>query len=546
MNPLGRSAGCILALLLCASRAEAGEDLRLAYRSSIDGTDQPYRLYVPTGYDGTAAFPLIVALHGTSGSESTLFDKYGDGAIKKAAEKHAALLVSPLGRGVTEYYGIGENDVLGVIADVRARYRVDPDRICVTGHSMGGTGAARLALQHPDLFAAAAPLAPAFSHPHLAANAAYVPLWWILGGEDEPFYLKGVLPGAERTLFQGRLHRISVLPGRGHGDWVPEYFDPVFAWLLQRRRVAHPRRYVFSALTPMHGRAYSTAIDRIASPGAVGTLDVQIDERNGIHVKPRNVAGFAVLPGAPLFDPASPVRVTIDGAVAFEGAVAEGQEIRCTRDPGTGWKGVPAPRRKGEPTRWKSHPVATSDRELRMEGVEAPLADWITDAMRRATGADIALYNRFAYRGLPLPAGTVDVVDLIQASRPFEQMLVTARFTGRDLLEIMDANIPEPGEKAKLDRLVQVSGARYVFDRRRPKGSRIVSSDLQSDRVYTVALEGQVPERESILLAGRFGTLDYAVSEIPFLGALYGHAASAGRIVVEPEGRVRELASDSK
>jgi len=254
---LSVSRAAALAVLLCGARVPTGEDLRLTYRSSIDDKDQAYRLYVPSACDGKTALPLIVALHGTSGTEATLFDTYGDGAIKRAAEKHGVLLLSPLGRGTTEYYGIGENDVLCAIADVRSRYKVDPERISVTGHSMGGTGAARLALQHPDFFAAAAPLAPAFSHPYLATNAGHVPLWWILGGEDAPYYLKGVLPGAERTLGQGRPHRISILPGRNHGDWVPEYFDPVFEWLLKHRLVARPTHYVFSALTPMHAARMS-------------------------------------------------------------------------------------------------------------------------------------------------------------------------------------------------------------------------------------------------------------------------------------------------
>jgi predicted esterase len=525
----------ILAVLLLA----AGEDLRLTYRSPIDDTEQPYRLYVPAAYDGKTPLPLVIALHGTSGTESTLFDKYGDGAIKQAAEKHGLLLVSPLGRGMTEFYGIGEHDVLSVIADVRSRYKVDPDRITITGHSMGGTGAARLALQHPDLFAAAAPLAPAFSHPHLASNAAHLPFWWILGGEDDAYYLKGVLPGVERMLLPGRPHRLTILPGRGHGDWVPEYFDAVFAWLLQHRRAAQPRRYVFSALTPMHGRAYGTAIDRISRPGTVGTLEVRLEEKNLVRVQTVNVSAFAVFP-----EP-GPVRLTADGTAVFEGVVTEAQEIRCSVG-ATGWTAAPAARRNRDERAWRSHPVATSDRELRMDGIEAPLANWITDAMRRATGADLALYNRVHYRGLPLPKGIVDMVDLIQASRPFEQMLVTVPLTGRDLLEILDSNVLESGEKAKLDRLVQISGARYSFDRSKPKGSRIVSSDLVPDRLYKVVLEGQVPERQTLFLAGRYGTLPYAGTEVPFLGALYAHAVTSGRIVVETEGRVRETTPDPK
>ena len=71
------------------------------------------------------------------------------------------LLVSPHGCGTTEYRGIGENDVLCVLEEVRKRYRVDDDRVYLTGHSMGGTRAAYLALHHPDQFAAVAPLAAA-------------------------------------------------------------------------------------------------------------------------------------------------------------------------------------------------------------------------------------------------------------------------------------------------------------------------------------------------------------------------------------------------
>ena len=52
----------------------AGQDLRLTYRSKIDATDQPYRVYVPAAHDGQKRLPLVIALHGTGGNEASLFD----------------------------------------------------------------------------------------------------------------------------------------------------------------------------------------------------------------------------------------------------------------------------------------------------------------------------------------------------------------------------------------------------------------------------------------------------------------------------------------
>ena len=160
--------------------------------------------------------------------------------------------------------------------------------------------------------------------------------------------------------------------------------------------------------------------------------------------------------------------------------------------------------------------------------------------MRLATGADLALYNRRSYRGLPLPAGTVDQVDLIQCSRPFEQYLVVAELRGSDLLNVLEANIRDSGEG--LEFLVQLSGASYTFDWDRPVGQRIVLCTLDPERCYRVALEGHVPERgqgRSMFLAGHRDTLPYRITDVPFRAALYAHAVRAGRIEGAVEGRVQ-------
>jgi len=538
-----------LALLAAGGQAAAappGQDLRLSYRSLVDGTDQPYRLYVPAAYDGASAWPLVIALHGTGGDENSLFEdkRLPADELRRVAEKHAVLMATPHGRGTTEYRGIGENDVFCVLADLQRRFRVDPDRIYLTGQSMGGTGSAYLALHHPDLFAAVAPLAAAYSFPWLAANGRHVPFWWLQGAKDSDFYLAGVAQGVERMRRLGQDVRYDLIPEGRHEAGLLRIDDAV-GWLVQHRRVAHPREYVFEVDTPLHGRAYWTEVSQIERPGRMAVVRARAPDRRRVELGLENVGVAALLPDARVFDLTEPLAVAMNGATVFTGVLGEERQLRVARE-GPGWRATLEPLRPRDVTAYRIHPVATAPEALDNTGVEARLANWITDALRAATGADLALYNRVHDRGRGLPAGTVDIVDLIQCSLPFDQHLVTAELTGRDLLEILDANVQTAAQLAAIpperrhaaNRLVQVSGFRYHFDPARPAGQRIVWSNLQPDRRYQVVMEGQVVQRETLQLAGRFRQLSHRQSEIAFTTALYGHARQRGKIEARIEGRV--------
>lgn len=308
-------AGVILLALLTGHAGTCGElpgkDLRLAHVSQIDSTEQPYRIYVPSSYDGRHAVPLIFTLHGTSGTEATMFEAehYLRGGIKQAAEKYGVLLVSPLGRGKTEYRGIGENDIFCVLEDVRKRYRVDEDRIYLTGHSMGATGSAYLALHRPDIFAAVAPLAAAYSWPWLARNAKRLPFLWIGGADDEEFYHRGVAIGVERMRKFGAPVALEILPSEGHRGPVKD-FDRVFSWLLKHRREPHPREFVFEADAPLHGRAWWVSVDAMAKPGRMAQIQGQARD-GSVNTSLRR------LPGVPL------VFEGADGALIVD---ADGKE----------------------------------------------------------------------------------------------------------------------------------------------------------------------------------------------------------------------------
>lgn len=542
-----RPLGWALSLITLTVAAQTGQDLRFTYRSEIDNTDQPYRVYVPSSYRPDQPIAMVFALHQTGADENSLFEdekhypaKFG---VRSAAENYGVLLVSPNARGTTEYRGIGENDIFCVLADVKKRFRVDEDRIYLTGHSMGGTGSAYLALHHPDLFAAAAPLAAAYSYPWLAANAGHVPFLWIGGERDAEYYRQGVALGVNRMKILGCPVEFLELAGEEHYGTAKD-LHRVFEWLLRHRRVAHPKSFTFEVDSLRHARAYWITVEAMEQQGKIATVKGQAESRQLASLELDNVREVAFWPDPAVFDVAQPLRVKIKDEHVFTGVVSPAQEILFNRA-AAGWKAQIRPRREYSLTTYRRNPVAFAPEALDMEGTEAPLANWITDAMRLATGADVALYNRRSYRGLPLPAGTVDMVDLIQCSRPFDQILITAQLSGRDIVEILDANVQDPAAAAKggiaSNLLVQVSGGHYRFDRRQPSGRRIVSSTFQPERIYTVVLEGQVVQRETMRLAGRFKKLDHRVTDIPFTVALQRHAARSKELRAVREGRVEEV-----
>src|SRR4030095_5441282 len=79
-------------------------DFKKAYRSKVDNTLQPYRIFVPAGYDKAKAHPLIIALHGMGGAENSYFDGYANGAFKVEAEKRGYIVACPKGRQPASMY----------------------------------------------------------------------------------------------------------------------------------------------------------------------------------------------------------------------------------------------------------------------------------------------------------------------------------------------------------------------------------------------------------------------------------------------------------
>lgn len=134
--------------------------LERAYVSPIDNGVQPYFTMVPSalGFEPeglNVKYPLVVFLHGYVPS----YDKHRwweeIPEFNETFERNNAFMALPFGRSNTDFQSCGEVDVLDVIADMRKRYPIDPDRIYLYGYSMGGMAVYHIAGHNPDLFAGA-------------------------------------------------------------------------------------------------------------------------------------------------------------------------------------------------------------------------------------------------------------------------------------------------------------------------------------------------------------------------------------------------------
>ncbi|MFA7172933.1 MAG: 5'-nucleotidase C-terminal domain-containing protein [Kiritimatiellia bacterium] len=528
-------------------------DIALSFTSPFDGTQQPYRLYLPSAYDGNQPTPLLVAMHGTGGDQNKYFDDaaYHNGVYKQEAEKRGLAILCPFGNDSlnrpTEWRGVGEIHVLAAIEEVQRRFCIDPERIVLTGQSMGGTGTTYLCCRYPDVFAAGIPLASTYGHVSLVANLRHVPMLYVHGAKDWPAYAKtGPIPLTKEMERLGYDGTLRMIPEVSHNTMAVST-ERVVEWALQQRRTAHPRHVTHRAYFPPHGRAWWVEIQAVDRIGWFAEVDAKIEAGNQIHVTLKNAARVVLRPDAGLLDLAASIVVRLDGASVFNALCTSDQEILLVKDAAR-WTAIAQPRRIASHTDPRSMIIGVVEQAPEWSGdVETTLGNWLTDAMRDISGADIAICNKGHFRhgkhfrGASVKAGqTVYLIDFINWLRPSESALATFSMRGADLLEVIEDNIRDkPGESRFL---VQVSGCRYRFDRKRAKGKRIVFTDIEPDREYKVVCNSSAITRTDILhLAGRYDQLAYELLEPNILSAAwYFTNKHKGKISARLEGRVEE------
>lgn len=198
-----------------------------------------YLLFLPQGYhdDPSRRWPLILFLHGADerGDDLSLLKRHGlPKLLDERPGEFPFVVVSPQ---CPEGRVWDVDMLLALLDEVCASHAVDPDRVYVTGLSMGGMGTFALALAAPHRFAAAAPVCGWGNPLEVRPEHASLPFWVFHGEADDkvPAALSAQMVAALQAV--GAPVRYTVYPGVGHDAWTPTYANPeLYRWFLAHRR----------------------------------------------------------------------------------------------------------------------------------------------------------------------------------------------------------------------------------------------------------------------------------------------------------------------
>ena len=309
----------------------------LSFFSSVDDTDQPYSVYIPENFDENRAYPLVVFLHGAwsnhrlgmrrlfgvGNSQGYDFIKPGNVPFENDVEATRYfppfrpvdyIAAAPLARGTAGYQGVPEQDVYDMIDDLKARFRIDEDRVYLTGLSMGGGGTLWLGLTRPDVWAAIAPVCPAPPEGtiELAGNAGNLPVYLFIGDKDFLYQTA--------TEWKGKLDKTAQrvdyveYPGVGHNSWEWAYKDGfIFDWFSQFKRDLFPEKVSFTTKWFKYNKAYWVTVDDLV-PGATASIEAKFTGANSITVVSSGVNAFTLsIEGHPMFSSSKRVTVSVNG-----------------------------------------------------------------------------------------------------------------------------------------------------------------------------------------------------------------------------------------
>lgn len=196
-----------------------------------------YLVYLPSDYNVSEEmkWPLILFLHGAGerGEDLEKVKRNGPPKLIDEGKNFEFIIVSPQ---CPEKQWWSAELLNKLLDEVIVKYRVDEERIYVTGLSMGGYGTWDLASEYPQRLAAIAPICGG-GNPELVWNLRHIPVWVFHGAKDEivPFGMSEIMVKSLKKYNNDV--KFTVYPEARHDSWTETYNNPeLYEWFLQHKK----------------------------------------------------------------------------------------------------------------------------------------------------------------------------------------------------------------------------------------------------------------------------------------------------------------------
>ncbi|HIN49490.1 MAG TPA: hypothetical protein EYM78_02100 [Gemmatimonadetes bacterium] len=316
-----------------------------------DGFLHRYILMVPASYDPSRSYPVRMYLHGgvfrpdpgAGGSWFRSPDRF-------ASEDH--LVIAPLSWSETLWWQAHQVENLrGILNDLKGTYNIDENRVHAMGVSDGGTGVYFLAFRDPTPWSSFLPFIGSpgvLMNPAVGAdgrmhlgNLKNRPFFIVNGETDRLYPVSSIRPWLSSFDAIGVDYEFRPQQSGHDVSWWPSEAERIDRFAAERRRDPHPESMVWATESPeAYPRAHWLIIDELGSTRGdaerdalsawVASADSGIlwatREGNTVEVLAYQVRRFRVLVSPDAFDLTRPIRVEVNGSVAFDGLVSPSVE----------------------------------------------------------------------------------------------------------------------------------------------------------------------------------------------------------------------------
>jgi predicted peptidase len=230
---------CVILLLFSSTETFAEDFEKTEYKADSARTLQ-YALLKPQKVEDEKKYPLLLSLHGAGGrgnknwERNCLANKVLSG--REMRSKYPCFILAPTVSKQGSWKSESMDDVLELLGKLLKKLPIDPDRVYVTGQSMGGGGTYEAMARKPELFAAGVPVCGSNKVSN-AKKMASIAIWVFHGEKDRVVPVERGREMVEAIRKAGGKPRYSELPGVRHNSWTPAYKNQeLWKWLFSQKK----------------------------------------------------------------------------------------------------------------------------------------------------------------------------------------------------------------------------------------------------------------------------------------------------------------------